>query len=221
MPDVYIVGAGPQGRIVLDILRAQRPSWSIEFLDDAPAVQGQSICGIGITGTLDSILGSGSKPAVGVIVAVGKPSLRLTIMRRVQEAGITLTNAVHPSAVIMSSVRLGRGVIVHPGAVINTNADVRDGVIVNTNATVEHDTLIEEGACISPGAQTGGRVVIGAGAFLGSGCIVLKRLVVGAGAIVAAGSIVTRDVSPQTLVMGSPAKIKERIGRDFDWGRVL
>lgn len=49
-------------------------------------------------------------------------------------------------------------------------------------------------------------VAIEQGAWLGAGTIVLPGMTVGAGAVVAAGSVVNRDVAPNTLVAGVPAK---------------
>jgi len=46
--------------------------------------------------------------------------------------------------------------------------------------------------------------------FIGAGSIILSGIRIGKGAIVGAGSIVTKDVKPNTLVYGNPAK---EIGR--------
>jgi acetyltransferase-like isoleucine patch superfamily enzyme len=43
--------------------------------------------------------------------------------------------------------------------------------------------------------------------FIGSGSIILPDVKIGPNAIVAAGSIVTRDVPPNSVVGGSPAKV--------------
>lgn len=219
MADAYIVGAGPQGRIVQDILRMGGTE-SIEFVDEDRALWGRAIAGATVIGGLGRLMETGASGA-GVIVALGNPITRMRLIRQLQQAGIKVMNAIHPRAIVMPSVELGAGVVIHPGAVVNTGARLGDGVIVNTGAIVEHDSVLEAGVCISPGAQTGGRVEAGTNAFLGSGCIILKRRKIGAGAVVAAGSLVTRDVLAGTLVMGSPARQRETIGPDFDWGRLL
>jgi len=45
------------------------------------------------------------------------------------------------------------------------------------------------------------------GASIGSGSTVLSNVVIGENAIVGAGSVVTRDVAPNTIVAGNPAKV--------------
>jgi acetyltransferase-like isoleucine patch superfamily enzyme len=45
------------------------------------------------------------------------------------------------------------------------------------------------------------------GASIGSGATILSRVVIGENAIVGAGSVVTRDVPPNAIVAGNPAKV--------------
>ena len=50
-------------------------------------------------------------------------------------------------------------------------------------------------------------VHIGDGAWLGARCVVLPGVTIGEGSVVAAGAVVTKDVLPNTLVAGIPAKL--------------
>jgi acetyltransferase-like isoleucine patch superfamily enzyme len=52
-----------------------------------------------------------------------------------------------------------------------------------------------------------GPIVIEDGAWLGMRSIVLSGVTIGRGAIVGAGSVVTRDVAPDTIVAGNPARV--------------
>jgi len=55
-------------------------------------------------------------------------------------------------------------------------------------------------------------IVIGNHVWIGKNAIILKGVTIGDGAVIAAGSIVVKDVPPQCLVAGNPAKIiKENI----------
>jgi acetyltransferase-like isoleucine patch superfamily enzyme len=53
--------------------------------------------------------------------------------------------------------------------------------------------------------------VVKRGASIGSGSTVLSKIVIGENAIVGAGSVVTRDVPPNTIVAGNPAKVLRSI----------
>jgi acetyltransferase-like isoleucine patch superfamily enzyme len=49
------------------------------------------------------------------------------------------------------------------------------------------------------------------GASIGSGATILSNVVIGENSIVGAGSVVTRDVAPDTIVAGNPAKMVRAI----------
>ena len=44
-------------------------------------------------------------------------------------------------------------------------------------------------------------------AFIGSGAVLLCGITVGENALIGAGSVVTRDVPPDTVVAGNPARV--------------
>ena len=209
MSPVYVVGAGPQGRIVSEILAAN--GRTAVLLDDK-----RELWGITVVGGLDAL-----PRGAEAIAAIGKPSLRLRLLASIVERGGVQVSAIHPSAVVMPSVKVGPGSVIHPGSVVNTGTALGLGAVINTSAVVEHDCVLEDGVNVSPGARIGGRVRIGSGAFIATGAIVFARVEIGAGAIVGAGSIVTKDVPAGTLVFGSPARERGRVDDTFDWGRVL
>lgn len=63
-----------------------------------------------------------------------------------------------------------------------------------------------------------GDVVIGNDVWIGEGVIIMGGIRIGDGAVVGAGSIVTRNISPYTIVAGSPAKkIRERFTERQIW----
>ena len=56
------------------------------------------------------------------------------------------------------------------------------------------------------------RTVVKKGASIGSGATILCNITIGERAIVGAGSVVTRDVPPDTIVVGNPARTLRVIG---------
>lgn len=50
-------------------------------------------------------------------------------------------------------------------------------------------------------------VVIADDVFIGAGAIVLKGVTLGAGSVVGAGAVVTRDVPPNRIASGNPARV--------------
>jgi len=61
------------------------------------------------------------------------------------------------------------------------------------------------------GFNTAAPIEIGDGVWLASRVTVLGGVKVGAGSIVAAGAMVTRDVPPNTLVAGIPARVQRQL----------
>jgi len=58
------------------------------------------------------------------------------------------------------------------------------------------------------------KIIIEENVWIGARAFVLKGVKIGRGAVIAAGSIVTRDVPPECLVAGNPAKI---IRENVEW----
>jgi acetyltransferase-like isoleucine patch superfamily enzyme len=58
-------------------------------------------------------------------------------------------------------------------------------------------------------------VVIKRNAWIGAGATILPGVTVGENAVVAAGAVVSRDVLPNTVVAGVPAKLVKTISTDF------
>ena len=124
---------------------------------------------------------------------------------------------VHPEAVLIGAVRVGRQSTVWPGAVLRGDTDtvtvgertsVQDGVIVHVSAGVP--TVIGNGVVIGHNATLEGCTVED-GALVGAGSVVWHRAVIGREALVGTGAVVPsgKVVPPLAMALGVPARIKE------------
>jgi acetyltransferase-like isoleucine patch superfamily enzyme len=75
--------------------------------------------------------------------------------------------------------------------------------------------VIGDYVTFAPRVHCNGNVHIEDHAYIGTGAILRqgtpdKPLIIGRGAVVGMGAVVTKDVAPNTVVVGNPAKILER-----------
>lgn len=69
-------------------------------------------------------------------------------------------------------------------------------------ATLDHDLAPSRRADMHPGP-----IVIGQNVWIGSNVTVLPGVSIGDHSVVAAAPVVTKDVPPNSIVMGSPARL--------------
>ena len=91
--------------------------------------------------------------------------------------------------------------------------DIGDDVLIGPNVSI-----MTTGHPIEPsrrrGATTAKPIVIGRNVWIGAGAIIVGGVTVGENSVVAAGSVVTKDVPPNTLVGGNPARVIRSIAED-------
>lgn len=106
---------------------------------------------------------------------------------------------------------------------IGNNVSVNRGVEFYSDFFGKNKIIIEDNVRIAPNARfhasghdiddptlnrhVGGEIRVKRGAWVGAAAIILPGVIIGENAIVAAGAIVTKDVEPQTIVGGNPAKL--------------
>jgi sugar O-acyltransferase (sialic acid O-acetyltransferase NeuD family) len=203
-----IFGARPDGsaRVLLDIIRCGGDHDVVGFLDDDPARAGLRIDGLPVMGGSGRFAELAAEGIEGIAFALGANRARHALLERARAAGLQPITAIHPRAVVASSVRIGAGVWMAAGAVVNPGASIGDGTVINTGATIDHDCAIGDYANISPGCHLSGRTIIGRYAFLGTGAITLPDAEVGDDAIVGAGAVVLTQVPAGATVVGVPAQ---------------
>ncbi len=109
------------------------------------------------------------------------------------------------------NIKIGKDVFVNSGCCFQDQGGVTlgDGCLVGHNvvfATLDHDK------CPSRrGDMTAAPIVVGKNVWIGAHATILKGVTIGDGAIVAAGAVVTRDVPPNTIAAGVPARVVKKI----------
>lgn len=139
--------------------------------------------------------------------------------------GCLITSSVVRDAKLSDRVSVGPYSHVRPGSVLSSKvrlgnyAEVKNSRI-GSFTRIGHFSYLGDadvGSNVNIGAGTitcnfdgenKHETEIGDGALIGSGTMLVAPVTVGAGAKTGAGSVVTKNVSPNTLVIGSPAREK-------------
>jgi acetyltransferase-like isoleucine patch superfamily enzyme len=106
---------------------------------------------------------------------------------------------------------MGKDVMIVHGTTITDPAYVSIGsnVVLSKCALIGHDGSIEVLSKAFPNKKLDrvGKTDIRDNVFIGFGAIIMPGVTIGPNAIVAAGSVVTKDVPPNSVVAGTPAKV--------------
>ena len=90
--------------------------------------------------------------------------------------------------------------------------DIGDNVMFAPNVTVITATHPVLPALREKGLQFNVDVKICNNIWIGAGAIIMPGITVGENSVVGAGSVVTKDVPPNTVVVGNPARVLREIG---------
>ena len=211
---IVIIGAGGFAREVLDIFMARNtvsPQYEIlGFIDEYPDHWGRTLNGYPVLGGFDWF-DTRDKGEIRVICGVGNPVVRRKLVQKAVARGLEFCNITHPTAILTPFVTLGRGVVITGGSVFTNQITLGSHVHVNLDCTIGHDCVIENFCTIAPGVHVSGNVHVKTGCDIGTGAVIIQGITIGEWAVVGAGAVVTKDVPPDTISVGVPAKvIKER-----------
>ena len=112
-------------------------------------------------------------------------------------------------------IRVGRNVFVNQNCTFYDlgGLDIADDVMIGPNVSI-----ITAGHPLEPAerraATLGKPIVIEKNVWIAAGATIIGGVTVGENSVVAAGSVVTKDVPPNTLVGGNPARVIRSIGDD-------
>jgi len=111
------------------------------------------------------------------------------------------------------NTRIGRNLFINQNCTFYDlgGLDIADDVMIAPNVS-----LITSGHPLDPAerraAVTAKPIVIGRNVWIAAGAIVIGGVTIGENSVIAAGAVVTRDVLPNTLVGGNPARVIRTIG---------
>jgi len=118
-------------------------------------------------------------------------------------------------------VEIQKNVFIGKNSKISSHTFICEGVTIEDNVFIGHNVAFINDSF--PRATTGdGKLqteadwkveptLVKKGASIGSGSTILANVTIGENAIIGAGSVVTKNVPPDTIVAGNPAKTLRRV----------
>jgi sugar O-acyltransferase (sialic acid O-acetyltransferase NeuD family) len=206
---VYIIGAGGHAKVVLAALEANN-IFPVALYDDDASKWGSSIFNIPIKGGLDDLEKLGS---VSAFIAIGKNEVRKKIVERF--TSIDWLTIIHPRASLHSSVQVGRGTLIQEGCILEPDVVIGEHCILNANSMIGHESVLEN-YVHNAGAKLNGNVHICEGVLLGGNSTVHPGVTVGAWSKSAIASAIMRDVPPNSILIGNPARVMKSKNRGLN-----
>jgi len=123
---------------------------------------------------------------------------------------------------IGDDVKIGTFVEIQKGAKIGNRCKISSHTVICEGGTLEVEVFVGHNVTFTndryPRATANGKLqteadwpciptLVKRGASIGSGAVLLCGITVGENALIGAGSVVLRDVPPDTVVAGNPARI--------------
>jgi len=199
--NIRIYGAGGHSQVIKEVL-SQNGYMVSETYDDKPESThyASKSVSIGARKNISDFPHEGPP----VIIAVGINSHRAEIANFLN---CKFSKAIHASAIISTTSKIGDGTVVFAGAIIQPNTTIGNHVIINTGASVDHDNIIGDFAHISPKAALCGHVEVGEGSHVGVGAVVIPKVKIGKWCTIGAGTVVIKDIPDYSTVVGNPCRI--------------
>lgn len=133
------------------------------------------------------------------------------------------TAFVHPQAVVIGNVTIGKDVYIGPGAAVRGDWGaiiIEDGCNIQENCIIHMfpgvTVTLKKGAHIGHGAVVHG-ATIGENSLVGMNSVIMDHAEVGTESIIGALTLVKADmkIPPRSLVIGNPGRIVKKVTDDM------
>lgn len=102
---------------------------------------------------------------------------------------------------------IGKGVLIAPYSQLSPDSTISNNCMLLANSFVGHDSFLDEFAHLATNAVVGANVHVGKSVHIGSNATIREYVKIGDYSLVGGGAVVVKDVPPNCIVVGNPARI--------------
>ncbi|WGE63017.1 acetyltransferase [Actinobacillus equuli subsp. haemolyticus] len=204
---IIFIGAGGYAKSALDSLDKEQYEFC-GFIDNLKPI-GSTHLGYPILAK--TIQSFAHRSEYCYFISIGGNESRTKKFILLQELNCEVINIIDKSAIVSEKSKLGIGIFIGKLSIVNAGTKIGNNVIINTKSLIEHGCCIEDHCNISTNATLNGDVFVSKHSFVGSSSVINGQLHIGRGAIIGSGSVVIRNVDPETVVAGVPAKFIRKL----------
>lgn len=112
----------------------------------------------------------------------------------------------------MLGIKIGNGCMIS----LRAKIDVRRGqIIIGNNCVITYGCVLVShdmsAMHINPEDDGAGSIIIGDNVYIGVNSVILRNVTIGNNSVIGAGSIVTKDIPPNVVAVGNPARVIKQI----------
>ena len=210
--DIYIIGVGNNTPVYIDLIQSIGiPIAGLIHYNSER--NGEEIYGIPIISSTEGLFRKGDLKGMNFAVSVGDNNIRAKLSQKIRKKGGQIPTLIHPSAVVSKYAKLAQGVTVHANSVVQAGAEILEDTVISYNSSVTHGSKIGRACYMAAGSNVGAYVTIFDEVLIGQSAIIISGKVnfIGRNSIIGAGAVVTKDVEENSILLGNPARVIERI----------
>jgi acetyltransferase EpsM len=145
---------------------------------------------------------------IRIVASVGRNSWRAKMVEEAKKYGANFLSIIHPTVTLSKWAKIGEGAIIQRYSGIMPEVIIGDFFVANGFVSIGHDSIIGNYVHINTNAFISGGTVIGNNVFIGVKATVLTCSV-GNDSVIGACALVTKDVPPNSMAKGIPARYTE------------
>lgn len=166
--------------------------------------------GYKILGSFDDLFSRKSLQGQNFLLTMGDSKIRTELSKKIIDRGGFVPTLIHPTSIISRFAKISDvGVYISAFSFVQADSSIGDNTVILSHVNISHTTHIGKGCFLAGGSIIGAYTNMEDNVFIGQGALSIsgKVATIGHDAYVGARSLLTKNVPPNTVVAGIPAKV--------------